>query len=154
MEGSELGQLIKKFVFELSDDPSDVGGREEVIETISSNQLRSKNSDGLSAFSLPNIIVQLEECLLSDNETYRMRGTLLIARLLQKMGENFSMGMESYSLNKQTLNLLVIFICKRLKDYTSLIPCLDALHAIIVNYSNSLDSNNGDLIWNYQIYFR
>lgn len=90
-----------------------------------------------SPYCLQELIELLEPSLTSDDEKERNRATLLLSELFSY---------EKLSITSPVIHLFVIFFCRRLNDFPSFPPSLDALTTLIRNYSNDFDHKFCDLL--------
>eukprot|EP01033_Poteriospumella_lacustris_P010520 gene10520-7484_t len=88
--------------------------------------------------SLSDLIEMLELPLTSKDERERNRSTLLIATLL----ENAAL----VTATPPVLHLFVVFFCRRLQDFPSISPSLQALTTIVTLYAASLEARNCDVV--------
>lgn len=89
-------------------------------------------------FSLSDLIEMLEPSLTSREDRDRHRATLLIATLL----EDSKLISETPTL----LHLFVVFFCRRLQDFPSIGPCLQALTTVVKLYATLLEARHCDVL--------
>jgi hypothetical protein len=110
---------------------------EGAYQSIKSHMTPSKPiHENLSStlFTFPDLLESLDKYLTSTDDKERSRATLLVATLL---GDQ-----QVYShrlINSSILHLLVIFFCRRLADYPSILPSLQALTNILQYHHVNLD---------------
>ena len=101
----------------------------------------------LSSITFQDLIGLLERFLTSDDEASRHRATLLLADLLAVIPRS------ALSFDGAVLHLLVVFFCRRLGDYPSVIPALAALNCLITKHAEGLDSKYCDVAEAYHSLF-
>lgn len=94
-----------------------------------------------------DLIGLLHNLLTSVNDKMRNRSTLLLAEIINKIDIN------QLYFDGQVLNLLVIFFCRRLGDYPSILPSLKAINGLLVKYRKSFNQKYCDIITIYQSIF-
>lgn len=125
---------------------SDFSLNEFVTSVVSDSSRDSKlldciDLDILQKYGISHIIEKLDIFLTSNEDKLRYRSTLLIALLLEKP----TVFMDTSSAS-HVIHLLVIFFCRRLQDLPSILPCLQALTAIVSLYNELLDAKYCDII--------
>ena len=81
---------------------------------------------------------EMQESFSSEDDRHRHRAALLLAEILNEKGYNLS-------LKPAVVHLFVVFFCHRLADYPSLIPCLQALTALVTYNGDNLHARFDDL---------
>lgn len=101
-----------------------------------------------SSLTLQDLIGCMELQLTAEDDKYRYRSTLLLAELL------YDIPSCDVILPPPVMHLFIIFFCRRLSDYPSILPSLHALLALIKYHYKSLDNKYCDIVEIYQSIFR
>ena len=136
--------MIKIFVDPQLDDAS----HEEAYIKISQAIAASSSSDEEStpSVTIQELIVVLESSLTSTDDKERNRATQLIASLLSDHA--------SIRFPSSVVHLFVVFFCRRLSDYPSIVPSLKALTALVTNHGDSFDPKYFDYLDIFQTIFK
>jgi hypothetical protein len=94
-----------------------------------------------------DLIGLLQNLLTNVNDKIRNRSTLLLAEIINKIDIN------QLHFDGQVLNLLIIFFCRRLGDYPSILPSLMAINGLLIKYRKSFNQKYCDIITIYQSIF-
>jgi hypothetical protein len=104
------------------------------------------NEVAAGTLSIQDLIVKLEGPLTSVDDKERNRSTLLLAELLNDHPQ--------LTFSSAVIHLLIVFFCRRLSDYPSLVPSLHALTAIVTHHDGEVDNKYFDYVDMFQTIFK
>jgi hypothetical protein len=93
---------------------------------------------GCGEVTIQDLIVKLETALTSADDKERHRATLLFADLLSDH--------PTLTFSSAVVHLLIVFFCRRLSDYPSLVPSLQAIKAIVAHHTAIIDPKYYDFV--------
>jgi hypothetical protein len=121
-----------------------------ITSSFSTSMIIDNNVTNLASTSLTlqDLIGCMELQLTAEDDKYRYRSTLLLAELL------YDIPSCDVTLPPPVMHLFIIFFCRRLSDYPSILPSLHALLALVKYHYDSLDNRYCDIVEIYQSIFR